>query len=296
MLSVANIGDPLQELNARAASFAKGKEYPAHVTARLDESTYLVKVEQSLYKMHLGPHTSVGQHLTLQYLHATPVPTFALPSKMTDFPAAGDAAIRVSPLAHQITEALRQAEAAGVKARHEAAQVVSVSPAIAQVLAADLKKALERSGLFYESHLQEFLAGHRSLSEIRLEPQNQQQASASALLPQQLSILEHQRLSWHGEVWPGQKMDWDIYLQDNHRESGGDPSEQQTISTDMTLHLPRLGEVKATIRLHDGQVRIALAADVAQTRTVMKAEMASLSDAITRHGQRLNELTVNNHA
>lgn len=295
-MSVANIGDPLQALNARAASFFKGKEYPALVAAKVDETNYLVKVEESLYQMNLGRHASVGQNLLLQYMHADPVPTFVLSPKAADFSKTADTMARVSPLAHQIAEAVRQAEAAGISARYEAAQVVSVSPAIAQVLAADLKKALERSGLFYESHLQEYLAGHRALSEIRLEPQNQQQASASALLPQQLSILEQQRLSWHGEVWPGQKMNWNIDLQDHHRESGDDPSEQQTIATDMTLHLPRLGEVKATIRLHDGQVRIALAADVAQTLTVMQTEMASLSHAITRHGQRLNELTVNSHA
>lgn len=300
VVSVARIGDPLQALNARAASFSVGKAYPARVTARLDETTFLVKVEQSFYKMNLGSQAGVGQNLLLQYLHALPVPTFALLSKATDALAAGDAATHVSTLAHQINDAIRQSEASGAKARYEAAQVVSVSPAIAQVLAGDLKKALERTGLFYESHLQEYHAGRRALSEIRLEPQNQQQyASVSnALLPQQLAILEHQRISWHGEIWPGQEMDWDIRL-DNHRESGGrsgEPSEQSAISTDLTLHLPRLGTVKAGIRLQDGHLSITLNADEASTRTMMKTESPSLSGAVTRHGQWLDALMVSDHA
>lgn len=297
MLSVAHIGDPLQALNARAASFLKDKEYPALVTAKLDETTFLVKVEQAFYKMNLGHHAGVGQRLMLQYLHANPVPTFALAPQSEHSPQSGDISAQVSVLAHRIDDAIRQAEAAGIKAaRYEAAQVVSMSPAIAQVMAGDLKKALERTGLFYESHLQEYHTGRRALSEIRMEPQNQQQhASVSnTLLPQQLAILEHQRLSWHGEIWPGQEMDWDIHL-DNHKESGGRPAEsleQLAISTALTLHLPRLGTVKAEIRLHDGHISITLNSDEASTRAVMKTESSSLSSAVTRHGQRLDAVMV----
>lgn len=300
VVSVAHIGDPLQALNARAASFLRDKEYPALVTARLDETTFLVKVEQSFYKMNLGHHASVGQGLMLQYLHADPIPTFALVSQSGHSSKAGGISAQVSVLAQQIDDAIRQAGVAGTQARYEAAQVVSLSPAIVQVMAGDLKKALERTGLFYESHLQEYHAGRRPLSEIRMEPQNQQQyASVSnALLPQQLAILEHQRISWHGEIWPGQEMDWDIRL-DNYRESGGrssEPSEQSAISTDLTLHLPRLGTVKAGIRLQDGHLSITLNADEASTRTMMKTESPSLSGAVTRHGQWLDALMVSDHA
>ncbi len=297
MLAVANIGDTSQELNARATSFLIGKHYSALVTSRLDETTYLVKVEQSFYRMNLGTSASVGQNLVLQYLQDSPTPTFSLLQNSLIGPENGSSVIAdVSAAAHLIDDSLQQAQAAGVSSKYEARTVVSHSPVIPEVLAHDLKKALDQSGLFYESHLRDYLAGHRSLSDIKLERQNQQNIASNALLPQQLAILENQRLSWSGEIWPSQEMSWDVYLPDGGKEKQAEQARAEEnhapISTDLTLHLPNLGKVTAKISLTNGRMRIGLVAEESQARSVLQAQSGNLAGAIVRNGQVLESLTV----
>jgi hypothetical protein len=167
-------------------------------------------------------------------------------------------------------------------------------------MAQDLKNALSNSGLFYESHLTDYVEGHRTLADIKQEPQNQFNSVANSLLPQQLAILETQRLVWHGDVWPGQKMDWDIYLQ-NEQESAKDDHQQaiddnKSIASDLTLHLPHLGKVTAKLSLADGRMRISVLAEEAQTLSILKAHSKNLAEAIEKNGQMLEGLAVVPHA
>ena len=201
----------------------------------------------------------------------------------------------VSPTAFLIDQILKQAEIAGIPARFQAASVVTSTPGKPNLVAQDLKNAVSSTGLFYESHLSGYIEGYRTLTEIRQEPQNQASMSAHNLLPQQLAILENQRFSWHGEIWPNQKMDWDIHLPD--KQSSSDDGHQaddiqKSIASDLTLHLPNLGKVTAKISLHDGRVHIGLLAEESQTVTTLKAESVKLLDAIQNKGQAVDGLHI----
>ncbi len=310
VLAVDSIGSITQELGDRATQLVKGQEYFAHVLSKVGDTVYTVKVEgkgvlkdivlkMDLGKMEPGSTAQTGQTLLLRYMHDSPTPTFLLlssPSK--DAGSAAD----ISPAAHLIGQYLKKADSEGVSTRFEAASIVTHAPNNAQVMAHDLKHAVSNSGLFYESHLSDLVQGNQTLAAIRQEPQNQTSLPLAGLMSQQLAILENQRMSWHGEVWPGQMMDWDVYLQQNNTASDGSQStyEQKTgedrpIASEITLHLPHLGKVLARLSIIDGRLRIGILAEQAQTLDALSNQKLSLAKAIEKNGQQLDRLTITYH-
>lgn len=250
-----------------------------------------------LLKMDLGASAKTGQTLSLRYMHSDPVPTFLLTPTPTN--VAGSTT-DISAAASLIGTYLKQAENDGVSTRLQATAVVTHAPDNAQAMAQDLKHAVSSSGLFYESHLSDLLQSNQTLAAIRQEPQNQNGSPLAALMSQQLAVLENQRMSWHGEVWPGQNMNWDVYLQarDVTDDDGtwspntSQADEDRPISSEMTLHLPHLGTVSAKLILVDGRMRINIQADQAETLDALKNQRQSLAEAIVKNGQQLDALTV----
>ena len=302
ILAVDSIGSIRQELGDRATQFVKGQEYFAHVLSKVGDTAYNVKVESGslkgiILKMDLGTAAKAGQLLTLRYMHDSPVPTFLLTATPSN--AAGSTT-EISTAANLIGHYLKQAESDGVTNRFQATAVVTNSPGNPQVMAHDLKNAVSNSGLFYESHLSDLVQSNQSLAAIKQEPQNQANSSIANLMSQQLAILENQRMSWHGEVWPGQKMDWDVYQQQQNTD-GKQPSNQsqadqdRPITSEMTLHLPHLGKVSARISLTDGRMRVNILAEHTETLERLTAKRLGLAEAIGKNGQQLDALTVVRH-
>ncbi len=302
ILAVDSIGSIRQELADRATQFVKGQEYFANVLSKVGDTAYHVKVESgslkgTILKMDLGLAAKAGQMLTLRYMHDNPVPTFLLATTPTN--AAGSTT-EISIAANLIGHYLKKAESDGVTSRFQATAVVTNSPSSPQVMAHDLKNAVSNSGLFYESHLSDLAQSNQSLAAIKQEPQNQANSPIANLMSQQLAILENQRMSWHGEVWPGQKMDWDIYQQQNSADGKQSPNESQAdqdrpINSEMTLHLPHLGKVSARISLTDGRMRVSILAEQPQTLEMLTAKRLGLAEAIGKNGQQLDALTVVRH-
>lgn len=202
----------------------------------------------------------------------------------------------VSAIAQLINQSLTKAEADGVAGKYIAPTLLTQTPTLPKVVSQQLKTAINQSGLFYESHLHEFVEGHRSLAELKQEPQNKLHYMAQSLLPQQLHVLEHQRLSWHGEVWPNQQMNWDIVVQNQQSKQSktdANEDEQVPIASDLTLHLPHLGKVTANISLRDGRMRIAFLAEQENALQLLKEKSTALSNAIESNGLRLESLTLN---
>jgi hypothetical protein len=302
ILAVENIGSIRQELGDRATQFVKGQEYFAHVLSKVGDTAYNVKVESgslkgTILKMDLGTAAKAGQLLTLRYMHDSPVPTFLLTATPSN--AAGSTT-EISTAANLIGHYLKQAESDGVTSRFQATAVMTNSPSNPQVMAHDLKNAVSNSGLFYESHLSDLVQSNQSLAAIKQEPQNQANSPIANLMSQQLAILENQRMSWHGEVWAGQKMDWDVYQQQQSAD-GKQPSNQsqadqdRPITSEMTLHLPHLGKVSARISLTDGRMRINILAEHPETLEMLTAKRLGLAEAIGKNGQQLDALTVVRH-
>ncbi len=302
VLAVDTIGSITQELGDRATQFNKGQEYIAHVLSKAGDTAYNVKIDGgdvkgATLKMELGSSAKLGQTLLLRYIHENPAPTFLLLSTPNN--DAGSTA-DISPAAQLIGYILKKAGSEGVTSRFEAASVVTQTPNNAQAVAHDLKHAVSNSGLFYESHLSDLVQDNQGLAAIRQEPQNQANSPLAGLVSQQLAILENQRMSWHGEIWPGQKMDWDVYLQQKESDNSQHAFQQQAggngpIASEMTLHLPHLGKVSARLSIINGRMRIGILAEQAQSLDILSNQKLSLAKAIERNGQQLDRLTITHH-
>ena len=307
VLAVESIGNVAQELSHSATQFVKGQVYAAQVLVKLGETSYQVKIDTAghaatandgkqlkevIIKMPLGTSAMAGQKLLLRYIHDSPQLTFLLTSNPSH--TAGSAT-EISSAANLIAQYLQQAETEGASSRIKATDVVTHHPQNPQLMAHQLKETIGKSGLFYESHLADWLQGNQTLEAIKQAPQNQNGSSSASLMAQQLAVLEHQRIAWQGEVWPGQPMDWDIYQTPKDQDSPkGEVSEieDKAIASELTLYLPHLGKVTAKISISDGRMRIHLAADQAHTLHTMSEQKQILLSAMTKYGQQLDAFTL----
>lgn len=306
-LAVESIGSVAQELNHSATQFVKGQVYTAQVLSKLGETSYQVKIDTAghvataadgklvkevIIKMPPGASAMAGQKLLLRYIHDSPQLTFLLTSNPSHVPGS---ATEISSAANLIAQYLQQAESEGASSRIKATDVITHHPQNPQLTAHHLKEAITKSGLFYESHLADWLQGNQTLEAIKQAPQNQTGGVSASLMAQQLAVLEHQHIAWQGEVWPGQQMDWDIYQTPKDQDSSkGEVSkpEDKAIASELTLHLPHLGKVTAKISISDGRMRIHLAADQAHTLHTMSEQRQALFSAMMKNGQQLDAFTL----
>lgn len=297
VLPVGAINSPTQQLEAQAKAFTQGQTYSARVMQQVSERNFLVEVKTDstqsvVLKMELGQQAKVGQQLPLQFLHQQPVMTFMLKQNNTAY---AGATVNLSHTGSLLGQYLGQAESQHLSPRFEAINPITHFPYKPQLLANDLKQALSQSGAFYESHLQAASQGQYSFQQIRQEPQNQPGFNPANLMFQQLAVLEHQRFSWHGEVWPGQAMTWDVYQQrlpSDAEKSLQSADDLAMVGSELTIDFPHLGKVKAKISLFNGHMRIHFENNNADTLTEMQRQKAKLAENIHQRGQRLDGLTI----
>jgi hypothetical protein len=299
--ALGELGSNGQELASKTAQLVQGREYQAQVLSKLSNNDFLVKVsgnqvQDLTLKMELGGQAKVGQSLALEYLHNSPTLTFLLKQSL---PSQSATNVNLSHIGSQLGQYIQQAEAQGVPTRFQAVDVVTHNPIKPQIVAHDLQQAVARSGLFYESHLQEFTQGKVTLNQLKHEPQNQAGFSPATHMFQQLAVLENQRLSWHGEIWPGQMMTWDVYEQHQSKQSNehewNEPEQSRPIASELTIDFPSLGKVTAKLSIVNGHIRIGLIGEQTQTLQAMQKQKHQLAEALTKNGQQLDALTVSHH-
>lgn len=297
VLPVGAINSPTQQLEAQAKAFTQGEIYTARVLQQVSGQNFLVEVKNDtaqsvVLKMELGQQAKVGQQLPLQFMHQEPVMTFML--KQANVAYTGTT-VHLSHTGSLLGQYLGQAEAQHLSPRFEAVHAITHFPYRPQVLAHDLKQALSQSGVFYESHLQAASQGQYSVQQLRQEPQNQPGFNPANMMFQQLAVLEHHRFSWHGEVWPGQHMQWDVYEQrlPSEYEHAAQPTEDATIiGSELSIDFPNLGKVKAKISLINGHMRIHFESEAADTFQLLQQQKVKLADALQQRGQVLEGLTI----
>jgi hypothetical protein len=112
-----------------------------------------------------------------------------------------------------------------------------------------------------------------------LQSVNQQ---ATQLIQSQLHTLEQQRFVWQGELWPGQRMEWEVNKDKGGQSSAGDP-EQQAWQSTVRFRFPMLGTVSA----------IMVKTDDAETAALLRAHGGELAQALNDAGSPLDSLIVN---
>lgn len=99
------------------------------------------------------------------------------------------------------------------------------------------------------------------------------------LVHQQLDGIATQQLVWHGQVWPGQMMEWEIEDPgQEHHEAGSDT--EPYWNTTLRLSLPGLGGVEARLHLTPAGIAVRLIADRDDTRAALAAGEGRLADAL----------------
>jgi hypothetical protein len=154
---------------------------------------------------------------------------------------------------------------------------LAVSPEAADDFVQALRESITSSGLFYESHLKDWVGNQRPLSQIRQEPQarleNQALPPAAAtneiradgsdaaipdnLIPivqRQLNTLESQTGIWRTEVWPGQFAQ--LAIEQETSSSNSSEPQQTTWRASLKMQLPQLGTIDTVISLVGNRPRI----------------------------------------
>lgn len=111
------------------------------------------------------------------------------------------------------------------------------------------------------------------------------------IVRQQLEALDTRQISWQGQVWPGQTMDWRIEER-SAREQEARAIEQPEWQTSLHLVLPQLGEVSARLILHPQGVRIQLGAAESATVELMSDQKVALQQGMETSGLRLSEIKI----
>ena len=148
-----------------------GQRLPAHVLASLPNGRFQVMVGDQTLDLNLPRNTQAGDTLELTYLSSSPRMTFALTRDLANtLPA--NTPVSISDTAKFIGSLLQKGGEAGQAAQAgKAAPVITTPLSDTAALAQSLKQAVSQSGLFYESHQVQWLAGERNVAALLQEPQ-----------------------------------------------------------------------------------------------------------------------------
>jgi len=176
-------------------------------------------------------------------------------------------------------------------------------------LAGALHDGITLSGVFYESHVAAWTEGKRPVAELLKEPQAQlgpKTSAASDLLSSndpahtqlgqiinlQLNALEQHRITWQGEVWPGQTMEWDI-SQEQQQQNGTQEDETAPVwHSVVRFNFEHLGAVSASIRLVGQQIHMQVSTSNDNAAAALRANGNLLTDAMSAAGTTLDSLIV----
>lgn len=339
--------DSRLEIFRRLTQIAIGRELQATVESALDDGTFLVKVADSAARMALPVGTRIGDTLSMIFVAREPRPTFLLAQAQGSAPAQLSAAAR---FVSQLVQNSDQNGAAAVLARTPL--LSSPSGMESERVAAALRNSVAASGLFYESHLHEWISGSRPAGDLAREPQAQL-AGANALNPElarlatsmrelgdgvhklmhllrdaqlqpanplhtdadviaqaqnpllslepeaarlinlQLGILENQQIRWQGELWPGQKLEWEI--EEDKPDGGQQSPEESTWTSTVRFELPHLGQVSATVRLSGEHVQVQIGTIDDNIAKSLREHGSTLANALDAAGTSLDSLLVKPH-
>ncbi len=352
---------PPRDIAPRLPELRPGQAFTAQIQEALPNNTYQALVAGRQLTLQLAVGAKAGDLLELvvvdrsgKVIIAKAAEGGAAPgAQATPYPFA-----RFSTAAQLIGQLLpAEGEAAPAAQLNRGQPLLAQAPqsqAGAAQLAPTLARAVIQSGLFYEAHQAQWLAGRLPLAQLLQEPQGQRSAPAAfqlaagerpvtagsilqalqggtekfgaggtappttaattaaanaaqsaahtslarlvaedlrPLVQQQLEAFATQRLAWQGEVWPQQRMDWEIEW-DEQRAAGGDAEGKSNWRTALSLTTPRLGQVDAALQLTASGVRIVLAAAESSSATDLRAAAPRLVEALAAAGVPLQEFQV----
>jgi hypothetical protein len=203
-------------------------------------------------------------------------------------------------------KALGDVVAAAQQAGTQASAVVGRTPLLdgpsadASAIAQALRDGIDKTGLFYESHVAEWADGTRPRADLALEPQARGMPPPTNLdtaqfINLQLNAHEQGKIAWQGQLWPGQDMHWEVERDASGRHDGGE-DDGAAWQSSLRLRFGALGEVAARIVLSGDQLHIRLDAPDAGIKGLLDAHQARLAQALDAAGTPLSTLAIHDAA
>ncbi len=169
-LLVDTAGIPNAADNTRVNEVSKltpGQRVTARIEREVADARFYVTVLGKTFEMKLPAGVRPGQTLQLSYVSDTPRPTFLLTSNAP--PVQGNELSQLGRLIAALLEP-KQRAADGATAQRSLTPLTA-NPAESMRTPALLRAALAESGIFYESHQAQWVAGRLPLEQLRREPQ-----------------------------------------------------------------------------------------------------------------------------
>lgn len=158
--------------------FVPGERYTAQVQEQIANGRFLVLIRDQKLDLNLPRNTQPGQNVELRFVSADPRPTFVLDEEafagQSKTPVNfSDGARYLNGLLDRVKELATQArqQVSPEQAQQAAKPLLNGAPPATPQFAAALKEAVTKSGLFYESHQAQWVAGERPLADLLKEPQ-----------------------------------------------------------------------------------------------------------------------------
>ncbi len=332
---------------AQVDNLRQGASFSAHILEVLPGNTYRAAVAGRELTLQLDEPAEAGQTLDLRVVDRTPLSVIAERAPAPGTAAANYPYTTLSQAGRMIGNLLTpEGETVPAALLTRGQPLINQGPTSVAELAGALAKAVTQSGLFYEAHQAQWIAGKRPLVTLLAEPQGRHSepalldahaatgsapASGSApaaepppeptlartakpgvelaaaaptrvsvpedlrpLVQQQLDAVATQRLLWHGEVWPGQTMDWQIQRRQEEEQPGS--QEEERWSTRLNLTTPRLGQIQAAINLAGGAATLVIAATDEQTAGRLRSALPELEQALVAAGVPLAGIAIKHEA
>jgi len=137
-------------------------------------------------------------------------------------------------------------------------------------------------------------AEHAEVADVatRASAQNGDKGLVSQMVPRelapivlnQLDALTTQQLTWQGQIWPGQTMEWRIDQPPDDAHGRGADEEQAEWRSSLRVTLPSLGGVEARLFLTSAGVAIHFAADSEASVGRLNAALDELGSALDAVG------------
>jgi hypothetical protein len=329
---------PVREIPADLPELQLGQAFTARIVDTLPDNMYKALVAGKLLTLQLPEGAKPGDALELLVIDRTARSVVAqrVDGQAAALPGApGPVPEMLISRAGQLIGRLLSPEGEAPKpaALNGGQPLLGQPPLRGADLAPALAKAVSQSGLFYESHQAQWVAGQRPLESLQAEPHAQLLQAATALaseslrpgspestaaaqlsrsteaattpaaltipdplrplVQQQLDAIATQRLAWHGEVWPGQTMEFEVERQPvDDREAAAAADQADSWNTTLRLTMPRLGQLDVTLQLAGNQLRLRLRTASETAAGDLRASVAALADGIANTGLALQTIDI----
>ncbi len=290
------------------SKFIPGQKYQALVEAKLPNGNSRVLIADQLLQMQLPQNLKPGKQITLTFVSHEPKLKFLLQDNSL---SANKPDMTISSTGRFLGILTQNTAKHSIHQMLTTTPVLSGPPVNSMEIPALLRQAISQSGLFYEAHQAQWIAGKKNVMQLKQEPQSKftthlptmigigTDATASnmpvhakslSLVQQQMAILETGVVMWNGEIWPDQTMEWQISEQASGDEK--DETECTQYKTKLCLTLPNLGEITANITINTHGMRVNLDATEPNTAQILENNSSPLAQNMAAAGLKVNVVEV----